>query len=67
MWIEIITGVIVGVVLSSRFMFAPDSSIANVYFLGELGRFPILFIKLILVVLVLILFFITPNRNSRPF
>ena len=48
------TGSIVGADGFSGFMFAPESSNASVYCIGELSGVPILFIKLILGVLVLI-------------
>ena len=49
---EIVTGAIFGVALFDIWMFAPESTIASVYFIGELGGFPIIFIKLILGVLI---------------
>ena len=48
-------------------MFAPKYSIASVYFLGELGGFPMLLITLILGVLILMLLIISPNFHLHPF
>ena len=67
MYFEIITGSIVGMAWLARCIFAPESEIASVYLLVELGGIPTLLIKLILGVLILILFIIAPNRNSHPF
>ena len=63
----IMTGSIFGVASFSRWMFAPDSVIADVKFLGELGGGPNFFIKLILGVLILILFILAPNRHPHLF
>ena len=63
----IMIGSIVGVASFSRWIFAPDSLIADVKFLGELGGGPIFFIKLILGVPILILFILAPNRHLHPF
>ena len=60
-------GSIVGVASFSRCMFAPESLIYSVYFLGELGGISILLIELILGALILILFIIAPNRYLHPF
>ena len=60
-------GDIIDVASFSGWIFAPESAISSVYFLGELGGVPIILIKLILGVLILILFIVSPNRNSHPF
>ena len=60
---DIITEDIIGVDSLNIWMFALESAISSVYFLGELGGVPILLIKLILGVLVLILFIIYPNYH----
>ena len=67
MFFEIITGDIVCVASFSRLMFARESMVVGVYFLGELGEVPILLIKLSLGLLVLILFIISPNPHLNPF
>ena len=67
MFFDIITGDIVCVASFAICMFAPESVIVGVYFLGELGGVPVLLIKLILVVPILILFVIYPNRHLHPF
>ena len=64
---ENMTWDIVGVGCFDKYMFAPESAIASVYLLRELGWVPVLLIKLILGVLILILFIIAPNRHSHPF
>ena len=61
------TGAIMGVACLDRCMGVTESDIASLYLLGELGGVPILFIKLILVLLILILFVVAPNRHHRPF
>ena len=61
------TGGIVVVAWLDICMIEPNSKIASVYFLGELGGVPILLIKLILGLLRLILFIIAPNRHFHPF
>ena len=67
MLFEMMTEDIVGVDSFDRWMFALDSEITSVYFLGSLRGVPILSIKLILEVLISILFIITPNHNAHPF
>ena len=64
---DIITGAISGVTSFARWMFTPESEITSIYFLGELGGFLILLIKLVLSVLILVLFVITPNCHPHPF
>ena len=49
---DTMNGYIVGVDSFDRCMFAPESAISSVYFLGELGGVLILLVKLILVVLI---------------
>ena len=63
----IMTVAFVGVACLNRFIFEPESAIASVFLLGELGGVLILLIKLGLGVLILILFMISPNRNLHPF
>ena len=63
----IITGAIVVVACFARFIFAPVSAIASVFILGELGGFPIQFIKLVLGLLIEILLIIAPNCHSHHF
>ena len=64
---EIITGAIFVVAYFARCIFAPESTIASVFLLGEICGVPIQSIKLILGLLISILFIIAPNRHSQPF
>ena len=48
----IITGAIVAVSCFAGYIFAPESAIASVFIPGELGEFPIQFIKLALWLLI---------------
>ena len=67
MYLDIMTGAIIGVACLDRCMGVTGSEIASLYLLGEVGGVPILFIKLILGLLILILFIISPNHHSHPF
>ena len=60
MFFEIMTGAIFGVASFARWVFAPESEIASVYFIRELGGVPILLIELILSLLI-----IYPNLHSQ--
>ena len=59
----ITTEAIFGVASFARWMFAPQSEIACVHFLGEVGGVSIILIKLILGLLILILLIISPNLH----
>ena len=61
------TGDIVGMAWFDICLFAPDSAIASVYFLGKVSGVLMLSIKLILGVPILILFIISPNPHSYLF
>ena len=63
----IIIGTILVVACFSRCIFAPESTIASIFLLGEFGGAPIQFTKLILGLLISILLIIAPNRHLRPF
>ena len=63
----IITEGIFGAACLVRFMFAPKYAIYSVYSLGYLCGAPILLIKLILGLIILILFVISPKNHSQPF
>ena len=60
-------GSIFGVIYFARCMFAPESTIASFYLLGEVDGVSILLIKLFLGALILILFITTPNHHSHLF
>ena len=61
------TGVIVVETCLDRCIFTPESAMASMCLLVELGGVPILLIKPSLGVLVLILVIIAPNRHLHPF
>ena len=64
---DIITRDIVVVACFVKCIFAPESDIASMLLLGDLGGVLIKFIKIILGLLISILLIITPNRHSHPF
>ena len=61
------TGVIVVETCLARCIFTPESAMASMCLLVELGGVPILLIKPSLGVLVLILVIIAPNRHLHTF
>ena len=61
------TRVIVVLACFRRFIFAPESTIFNVFLIGEFGGVLIQFIKLTMGLLILILLIVAPNRHLRPF
>ena len=67
MYFDIITGAVVFVAFFTISVFTSESEISSMCLLVELGGFLILLIKLILGVLILILFLVSPNPHSRPF
>ena len=65
--VDINTGAILVVACFARCMFAPESAISSMLLLGGLGGSSKQFIKIILGLLILILFVVSPNRHSHPF
>ena len=65
--VDIITGAILVVACFPSCIFAPESAIASMLLLGGLFGVTIKSIKLILGLIILILFIISPNSHFHPF
>ena len=65
--LDIITGAIVVVSCFARCVLAPESAIAGILLLGELGWVPIQFIKILLGILISNVLIIFPNHHLHNF